>query len=238
MSRLRPEEDQAVRQVIDKFKKGWYIEIQAHHWMETFYSPVSPLFALFFFLVKWAPWYMPFTYTFSKSLFKKDDPTVCLTFAMLPLFPYVFICELILLIFLVLFMLVLLFLAILAEFLVFVGGMCYYRFGRLHKCGVFVYGCKLKLIVARGHGSQIYGNVISTVTLTKYDDGAKLVLHHASLCRTIFCNPINAIFKNLNSKEYSYGDIQGVQLSTREVEMYILHQQQSAALQSQAISLA
>ena len=173
-----------------------------------------------------------------KSLCKRDDPTVCLTFAVAPLFPYAFICELIALMFLVLFVLVLLFLAILAEFLVFLGGMCYYRFGRLQKCGVFVYGCKLKLIIARGQGSAMYGDVISTVTLTKYDDGPKLVLHHASLCRTIFCNPINDIFKNLNSEDYSYGDIQGVHLSTREVEMYSVHQQQSAALKSQAISLA
>ena len=48
MSSLRPEEDQAVRQTIDQFKKGWYTAILAFEWIGTFYSPVSPLFTLFF----------------------------------------------------------------------------------------------------------------------------------------------------------------------------------------------
>ena len=237
-SRLRPEEDQTVRQVIDKFKKGWYIEIQARHWMETFYSPVSPLLALFFFLFRWAPSYMPITYLTLKSLCKKDNPMICLTFLMLPLWLFYLFWELFFLMFIVVFIFGLILIAIPLELLVFLGGICYYRFGRLQKLGVFVYGCKLKLIIAWGHGNKIHGNIITSVTLTRYDDGGILVLHHASLCRTIFCNPINAIFKNLNSEEYNYGDIQGVHLSTREVEMYILHQQQSAALGSQAQSLA
>ena len=114
-------------------------------------------------------------------------------------------------------MLALLLLAIPVELLVFLGGICYYRFGRLRECGVFVYGCKLRLIIIRGHDAKIGGN---------YDE-AKLVLHRASLCRTTFCNPITAIFKDINRNNYSYGDIQGLRLSAHEVEMY---QQQSAAL--------
>ena len=238
MSSLRPEEDQAVKQVIDDFKKGWYIEIQARNWMETFYSPVSPLLALFFYYVRWAPWYiMPITYIFLKSIGRKDDPTLCCTFLMLPLIPICLFCELFLLMFIVLFMFVLLLLAIPLELLVFLGGMCYYRCGRLQKCGVFVHGCKLKFIIAQGQSIAKYGNEIHTVEITKFHDGGKFVFHHASLCRTIFCNPITAIFKNLNREEYSYGDIQGVHLSTREVEMYDLQQQESAALEQQAISL-
>ena len=50
MSRLRPEEDQAVRQVIDKFKEGWYTAILPLDWIGMFYLPVSPLFSLFFHL--------------------------------------------------------------------------------------------------------------------------------------------------------------------------------------------
>ena len=62
-SRLRPEEDQTVRQVIDKFKEGWYIAILALDWIGTFYSPVSPLFTLFFvFFRKALRLLMPFTY--------------------------------------------------------------------------------------------------------------------------------------------------------------------------------
>ena len=237
MSSLRPEEDQAVKQVIDDFKKGWYIEIQVRHWMETFYSPVSPLLALFFFFLRWAPWCMPITYIFLKSLCKKDDPTLCCTFFVLPLYPIGLFWELFSLMYIVLFMFVLLLLATPLELLVFLGGMCYYRCGRLRKCGVFVYGCKLKFIVAQGQSMAKSGNEIRIAEITKFVDGGKFLFHHASLCRTIFCNPITAIFNNLNREEYSYGDIQGVHLSTREVEMYDLQRQQSAVLQQQAISL-
>ena len=103
---------------------------------------------------------------------------------------------------------------------------------------MFVYGCKLKLIIAQAAGGKTRGNVTTTVWLTNYDDGGKYVFHHASLCRTFFCNPIIAIFKNLKCDEYSYGDIQGVRLSAREAEMYELHQQQTVALHLQANSLA
>ena len=48
MFSLRPEEDQAVRQTIDQFKKCWYTAILAFEWIGTFYSPVSPLLTLFF----------------------------------------------------------------------------------------------------------------------------------------------------------------------------------------------
>ena len=47
MSSLGPEKDQAVRQTIDDFKKGWYTAILAFEWIGTFYSPVSPLLTLF-----------------------------------------------------------------------------------------------------------------------------------------------------------------------------------------------
>ena len=231
-SRLRSEEDQAVSQVIDKFKKGSYIEIQAVHWIGTFYSPVSPLFTVFFYLVMVAPMlFMPFTYTIYKALCKKDNPTICTTISMLPFFPLFYAAEL-LSMFGMLYMLVFLLLVLPAlELLVFLGGICYYQFGRLQKCGVFVYHCKLRLITVPGLGTKTHGNV-------SFDNGAKLVLHHASLCRTTFCNPITAIFKNIKLDDYSYGDVQGLYLSAREVEVYDLHQQQSAALWSQAQSLA
>ena len=238
MSRLRPEEDQAVKQVIDDFKKGWYIEIEARHWIETFYSPVSPLFALLFFVVKPPVILLLFTHLLYKPLCRKDNPFICVPIVFLLYYPFCFVLDLFSLIFIVIGWLVLLLLAIPLELLVFLGGMCYYRFGRLRKCGVFVYGCELKFINARGAGSKTRGNVTHTVWLTNYDDGGKFVFHHASLCRTFFCNPIIAIFKNLNQDEYSYGDIKGVHLSAREAEMYILHQQQSAALRLQAESLA
>ena len=119
----------------------------------------------------------------------------------------------------VLFVPVLLLLAIPVELLVFLCGTCYYRFGRLRKCGMFVYSCKLRLnnIGKRGCcGTKTYSF-----------DEVKLVLPHASLCRTTFCNPITAIFKNIQRIEYSYGDIQGLHLSAQEVEMY---QQQGGTL--------
>ena len=208
-SRLRPEEDQAVRQVIDKFKSGWYIEIQARHWIETFYSPVSPLFALFFLFVKWSPWCMPVTYLLMcKPLCRKNNPVICVTIINLPGFLLLFLAELLALPFYVLLMLMLLVLVIPLELLVFLGGMCYYRLGRLRKCGVFVHGCKFKLIIAQGGG----GNASRSVMITTYDDGGKYLLPHASFCWTIFFNPIIDIFKNLKSAEYSYGDIKGMQL--------------------------
>ena len=227
-SRLRPEEDQAVRQAIDIFKEGWYVAIGAFDWIGTFYSPVSPLFTLFFILVREAiKVLMPFTYSFCKQLCRKEISTFC-TICMLPLFPVCFVRELLRLIIYVLCLLVLLLLAIPVELLVFLGGMCYYRLGRLQKCGMFVYSCKLSFLYKKGHGTnKTYGNFSC--------DEAKLVLHHASLCQTTFCNPFTAVFKNIRRNEYSYGDIQGLRLSAQEVEMY---QQQGPTLPLHATCLA
>ena len=116
---------------------------------------------------------MPYTYFFCKQLCRKEICTICL----LPFLPLCFVRELFRLIIYVLFVLVLLLLAISVELLVFLCGTCYYRFGRLRKCGMFVYSCKLRLIYKRGHGTnKTYGNF-------SYDE-AKLVLHHASLCQS------------------------------------------------------
>ena len=223
-SRLRPEEDQAVRQAIDIFKQSWYLAIGALDWIGTFYSPVSPLFTLFFILFREAiKILMPFTYSFCKQLCRKEISTFCIIY-MLPLFPFCFVRELFKLIISVLGLLGLLLLAIPVELLVFLGGMCYYRLGRLRKCGMFVYSCKLRLLATGDHGTN------KTCGNSSYDE-AKLILPHASLCRTTFCNSFTAIFKNIHRDNYSYGDIQGLHLSAREVEMY---QQQSAALRSQS----
>ena len=70
--------------------------------------------------------------------------------------------------------------------------------------------------------------------LTNYDM-VELTQPHALLCQN---NPIVNIFKNLNWDEYSYGDIKNRYLSTRDVQMYYLHQQENANLQSQAQALA
>ena len=214
MSSLRPEENQAVRQVIDKFKKGWYTAITGFEWMGTFYSPVSPLFTLLFLNLR-EILSMRFTCDFCKGLCRKGTPSIC-TICLLPIFPLCFVIELVRLVIPVLGMFVLLLLATPLELIVFLCGMCYYRFGRLRKCGVFVYGCKLKFIIVRNNRTLLAAN------------GAKLAFHHASFCRTTFCNPITAIFKNIKWDEYSYGDIQGVHLSAREVEMYSLYQQRTA----------
>ena len=228
MSRLRPEENQAVRQVIDKFKKGWYTAITGFEWMGTFYSPVSPLFTLLFLNLR-EILSMPFTCCFCKGLCSKGTPSIC-AICLLPILllilPLFVVLELVRLMFHVLGLLMLSLLATPLELIVFLCGMCYYRFGRLRKCGVFVYGCKLKFIIVRNNRTLLAAN------------GAKLAFHHASFCRTTFCNPITAIFKNIKWDEYSYGDIQGVHLSAREVEMYELYQQGTVALRLQAEGLA
>ena len=82
MSRLRPEEDQAVRQVIDKFKKGWYTAIGSFEWIGTFYSPLSPLFTLLFLNFR-EILSMPFTCAFCKGLCRKGTPSIC-TICLLP----------------------------------------------------------------------------------------------------------------------------------------------------------
>ena len=169
-----------------------------------------------------------------KPLCRKDNPTICSTIFNLPSCLFLFLAELLTLVFSVLLMLMLLVLVTPLELLVFLGGMCYYRLRRLRKCGVFVHGCNFKLIIAQGGG----GSASRSVMITTYDDGGKYLLPHASFCRTIFFNPIIDIFKNLKSAEYSYGDIKGIQLSAREVQMYDLHQQQVAALHSEAQHLA
>ena len=226
MSFLRPEENQAVRQVIDKFEKGWYTAIIASEWIGTFYSPLSPLFTLLFLSLR-EFLSMPFTCCFCKGLCRKGIPSIW-TICLLPIFPLFFVIELVILIIRMVGMLVVSLLVTPLELIVFLCGMCYYRFGRLRKCGVFVYGCKLKFIIVRNNRSLLVTN------------GAKLALHHASFCQLTFCNPITAIFKNINTnlKEYSYGDIQGVHLSAREVEMYGLYQQENVALWLQAEGLA
>ena len=241
MSGLRPEEDQVVRQVIDKFKRGWYVNIQAKHLIGTFYSPISIVLTLFCLLIQSTllAQLAPFTTIIFKSLCRKDNPKACLTYVTLLLYPLLACLDLLcVLVGLVLFV-VLLLLAVLIELPVFMVGMCYYGLGRLRKCGLFVYHCELNLITAQGTATRWYGiSSYHSVMLTKYDKGAHLMLLHASLCRTIFCNPIIRMFKNLHWEEYSYGDIEGAYLSTREVQMYGVCQQQSAALYSEAKSLA
>ena len=189
-----------------------------------FYSPISPLFTLFFIHLRGAlrlRVLMPFTYFFCNRLCRKGTPSTC------TIFPLCFVRELLrLVIYVVFVVVVLLLLAIPLELLVFLGCMCYYQFGRLRKCGVFVYHCKLTLMNVRGI------RILSVTT------GAKLVLHHVSFYRKTFCNPITAIFEDMKWDEYSYGDIEGVHLSAYEVEMYSLHQQRSVALQLQAESSA
>ena len=242
VSGFRPEEDQVVRQVIDKFKRGWYVDIQAKHLIGTFYSPISPLFTLFCGLVHSTlpAQSMPFTTIIIKSLCGKDSAIACYGYTMLLFYPLLFcIDSAFLLVFLALSVMVLL-LAALIELPVLMIGMCYYGLGRFQKCGCFVYQIELNLITAQGSATKYNAatNTSRTVTLTKYDKGADFTLLHASLCRTIFCNPVICMFKNLNWEEYSYGDIEGAYLSTREVQMYGVRQQQSAALYSEAKSLA
>ena len=96
MFSLRPEEDQAVKQVIDDFKKGWYIEILAFEWIGTFYSPVSSLFTLFFiFFRDPIAVLMPFTYIFCKGSCRKGTPSISRICCMLTLFPIIcFVREL------------------------------------------------------------------------------------------------------------------------------------------------
>ena len=95
MSSLRPEEDQAVRQTIDQFKKCWYTAILAFEWIGTFYSPVSPLLTLFiiFFRDPIAV-LMPFTYIFCKGSCRKGTPSIPTICCLLTLFPICFVREL------------------------------------------------------------------------------------------------------------------------------------------------
>jgi len=241
VSGFRPEEDLIVRQVIDKFKRGWYVAIQAKHLIGTFYSPISPLFTLFFRLGQssfLAP-SMPFTTIIFKSLCRKDTTIACCGYTMLLFYPLLICFDLLVLLVFLASIVVVLLLVALIELPVLIIGMCYFGLGRFQKCGCFVYRSELNLITAQGTATRSYGTSSRTVTLTKYDISAdQFTLLHASLCRTIFCNPVIRMFKNLNWAEYSYGDIEGAYLSTREVQMYGVRQQQSAALYSEAKSLA
>lgn len=240
VSGFRPEEDEVVRQVIDKFKRGWYVAIQAKHLIGTFYSPISPLFTLFFLLGQstFLAQSMPFTTIIFKSLCRKDTTIACCGYMMLLFYPLLVCFDLLILLTFLAALVILLLLAVLIELPVLIIGMCYYGLGRFQKCGCFVYRSELNLITAQGTATRSYGTGSRTVTLTKYDKGADFTLLHASLCRTIFCNPVIHMFKNLNWAEYSYGNIEGTYLSTREVQMYGVRQQQSAALYSEAKSLA
>ena len=241
VSEFRPEEDQVVRQVIDKFKRGWYVDIQAKHLIGTFYSPISPLFTLFCLLVHstFLAQLASFTTYIFKSLCRKDSTKACLGYVSLLLYPLLGGFDLLVVLAGLALVVILILLFALIELPILLIGMCYYGLGRFQKCGCFVYCSQLNLITAQGTATHWYGiSSYHTVSLAKYEKAAYLTLLHASLCRTIFCNPVIRMFKNMNWAEYSYGDIEGAYLSTREVQMYGVRQQQSAALYSEAKSLA
>ena len=252
-ARLSHKESQMIRQTIEKFKRGWYINVSIKHQMGTFYVPWSPLFSLvlFFIIPCISPALaalMPFTSLLIRSLLRKDNHNICVAYMMAPFFPLLILMDVLcLLVYITMVVLVLLLIALLVEPLVIVVGMCWYGRGRLEEFGVFVYRCKVWLITAQGKASRTYTSTTGsttqtttrTVRLTKYDVGGDLTLPRASLCRTIFNNPIVDIFENLNWSEYSYGEMADhLCLSAQEIKMYKQRCQECEALNREAELMA
>ena len=240
-ARLRPEEDQAVRQTIEKFKQGWYIGVEMYNSIETFYSPVCPLVTYLLCLVRIFQLhfvFFPLTSYMIRSFCRKDNSRVCFAYAMIPFYPLLLSLDIIYLLTIVSLLMLILVVLILVEIAFLIGGLCKFGLKRLRTLGVFAYNCELKLVIAEGSAFCFYGFGYRYVYLIRSDKGAELKLPRASLCRTLFNNPIDNIFKNLDWDKYSYGDIENLHLSTLEVQMYAVRQQQCAVLHSRASELA
>ena len=243
-ARLSHKENQNIRQTIERFKRGWYIGVSTKHMMGTFYTPWSPFFTLLLYFtipcVTCPTALFPLTTYLFMCFLRKDNHTICLAYTVALFFPLIILMDIIwFLMYIILASVVLLIFALLFEPLVFMVGMCWYRCGRLEEVGVFVYRCKLLLITAQGKASRTYttstGTKTRTVRLTKYDVGGDLILPRASLCRTIFCNPIVSIFENLDWSDYSYGEMADhLFLSAEEVKMYNQRRQECEALDDEA----
>ena len=242
--RLRVEEDQALQQAIEKFKKGWYVDAQEAYHLGTFYIPFSPFFTFLMWtctVLATRMFFFPLTFLLLRGLCVKDNPSLCIAITALFFYPLLLpfdilatLCNV------MVWFLVVLPCLLQLEIILFFGGLCYYACGRRRKIpGVFVLNWKLKLIVAQQSATKDYGTVRHTVILTKCDMGANLFLPHASLCRSIFCNPFHRVFKGLNWLQYGYGNLKDQrQISSREIQIYHLRVKQNAALHEKAKQLA
>ena len=216
-----------------------YRYIKVSEVVGTFYTPFS---IFFYILPSLHILFFPLTQLLARSLWTRlcgKDQELRLSYYFIlilfsPLLPLIPICD-------VCIMLLYPIVAILEILLMLCSFLCCFGLCRLYENGWFEYSFKVRLVTAKASASKSYrqGNkqITRTAKLKIQDVASEVEITNYPIRRFLKKRPIAEIFRDMEMDYYTFGDIDGLEVTQSDIERYRTLVQVQNLLQEKAESL-